>query len=144
MKTPREVLLARHTSMKRRLDAMRRAVVAEHTGPAVDVSTGSDSSWRQWVWGELIWPCRRAWAGLAVVWLAILGLNLSAGPDGGMPRRTTEAQSSAALREVRIAVGEQARWRAELLESDTDSESQKPAAPGPRSEFTPGVRLGRG
>ena len=146
MKTPREILLARHTSMKPRLDAMRRAVVAEHTGPAVDVPTSSSSGWRPWVWGELIWPCRRAWTGLAVAWLAILGLNLSTAGDDGMPRRTTQTQSSAALREVRIAVGEQARWRAELLEADTGprAESRKPTAPGPRSEFAPGPRVGAG
>jgi anti-sigma factor RsiW len=27
------------------------------------------------VWRELIWPCRRAWVGLAAVWLALLAAN---------------------------------------------------------------------
>jgi anti-sigma factor RsiW len=29
------------------------------------------------VWDELIWPSRRAWAGMAALWVAMLALNLS-------------------------------------------------------------------
>ena len=28
------------------------------------------------VWRELIWPCRRAWVGLAALWLVLLGIGV--------------------------------------------------------------------
>jgi hypothetical protein len=33
------------------------------------------SVWRN-VWRELIWPCRRAWVGLAALWLVLLAVNV--------------------------------------------------------------------
>jgi hypothetical protein len=83
MKTPREILLARHRAAVPQLDAIRRSVVAELNRPATreqnflaslvaGLRNGCNPLWR-----ELVWPCRRVWTGLAVVWILILAVNFS-------------------------------------------------------------------
>ncbi|HEY1173258.1 MAG TPA: hypothetical protein VGH19_17955 [Verrucomicrobiae bacterium] len=86
------------------LSAAREALVAEPVKPAVT------TSW----WRELLWPCPQAWAGLAAVWVVILGLNW-------VNNRPSEGQTMMARRELtpeeRMAFIEQQRLLASLLEA---------------------------
>ena len=83
-------------------------------------------------WVELIWPSRRAWAGIAAVWLVVLAANLDM--KATSPRapgaRTTPS------RELVRAAEEQRRLLAELLPPGKPVAIQAPR-PGtrPRSEL---------
>jgi len=92
MKTPREILLRKHQAVSPKLDAIRARVVAEIArAPAPETM-----SWRQW-----LWPCPRAWAGLAAAWLVILGMNLAAGKGPSRPASARLAVSRQELLELR-------------------------------------------
>ena len=54
------------------------------------------SWWRQW-----LWPCPQAWAGLAAVWMVILGINVSMGTSPSEFAQATPAFSHEALLEFR-------------------------------------------
>jgi hypothetical protein len=81
MKTPREILLARHQSAVPKLDAIRREIVAELNNKEAKAQSLSNNlvSWRlgglENLWLELIWPSRQIWAGLAAVWVLIIVAN---------------------------------------------------------------------
>jgi hypothetical protein len=83
MKTPRDLLLARHQAANPKLDALRHAVVADlnrqgaKTRRPAPRFAAACRGWLQQVWLELVWPCRRTWAGLAVVWVLLLLINVS-------------------------------------------------------------------
>jgi hypothetical protein len=83
MKTPREILLARHDSAGPRLDAIRRAVVGELNNQETKEQRGA-GGFGAWClgclsapWRELILPSRCIWTGLAAVWALILVVNVS-------------------------------------------------------------------
>ena len=69
MKTPREILLARHRAAEPKLDAIREAVLAEALNvpapgqPAPRPSRAGVFSVGMTLWRELILPSRRAWSG---------------------------------------------------------------------------------
>jgi hypothetical protein len=83
MKTPREILLARHRTAEPKLDAIRRSVVLELNNEGAK----TQSFWFSFVplrlccldklWLELVWPCRRIWTGLAAVWVLLAIVNFS-------------------------------------------------------------------
>jgi hypothetical protein len=81
MKTPREILLARHQAVTPKLDALREQVV--HTAGKSSVRFGWLAGWAMLLrglelgWREVIFPSRRIWAGLAAVWVGLLVFNLS-------------------------------------------------------------------
>ena len=65
-KTPRDLLLARHTAATARLDALRRATLTDATPiPA-----------RQLL-HAIFFPQRRLWLGLVATWLVILAINFT-------------------------------------------------------------------
>ena len=83
MKTPREILLARHRAAEVSLNQIRREVVAEMVRQ--ETTTGERALAREmpWIaltalklWREVVWPSRRIWASLTAVWLMILGYHL--------------------------------------------------------------------
>ena len=83
MKTPREILLKRHREAEPRLDEVRRKALAVVT--ASSSAEASETGWDSGVlirvafkkaWMELIWPSRRAWAGMGVLWLVVGVANL--------------------------------------------------------------------
>jgi hypothetical protein len=83
MKTPREILLARHGSAGPKLDAIRRAVVGDLNNQDANAQRG-ESNFVSWClgclstpWRELILPSRRIWTGLAAVWALVLVVNVS-------------------------------------------------------------------
>ncbi len=149
MKTPRQILLEHYRSAQPRLDVVRqnaiRIIAASQRadGQAPESAIGSpekSESFRVarplWfalrkAWLELIWPSRRAWAGLAAIWLAVLAANL------GMKATTPAAgaRSATPAPEVAKAFEEQRRLLTELVRPAPSIAG--PAAlpqPRPRSE----------
>jgi hypothetical protein len=110
MKTPREILLARHQAANPKLDEIRNAVVADlEPKPVREEERATPIVLK--LWRELIWPCRRTWAGLAAVWLAIFVLNHSE-MEGN---RAALAKTSVPREEMRFALREQRRVLEEIV-----------------------------
>ena len=136
MKTPREILLERHRQAEPKLDAVRRKALAALPG-AEDAARAHPEGMLKKVWLELIWPSRRAWAGMAALWLAVLAANL----EMKATSPPVPAVRSAAGRELVHAFEEQRRLLAELLPPP----SPPPAVPTrpnarPRSERPTGFK----
>src|SRR5882762_3156679 len=136
MKTPREILLDRHRNAESKLDAIRREVLAEfvQTEPTLErrqtPPSFSFSSLAAQLWRELVWPCRRIWAGMAATWMLILGLHLAAG--SGEASRVTVNQVSKPGPEVVAALRERRELMAQLLDPFTPLPVARPKVPGPR------------
>lgn len=128
MKTPREILLARHKAADTKLDAVRHTVVAELNAKTprredarFEVAARESASpprvfaplrlCVEKVWLELLWPCRRTWSALAAVWLAVLVFNHAQAESGP----AVVARSSAPPAEIRLALREQHRVLEEIL-----------------------------
>jgi len=145
MKTPREILLARHQAAAPKLDAIRREVVEV----AADVNRRKQSvreltfaatlaNTIRLLFLELIWPCRRIWAGLVSVWILILAANVSLREHS--PAIIITGPSS----EMMMTLKDQQKILAELLTDYSvtrDADRQKIFAPKPRTE---GMEIGTG
>jgi len=82
---------------------------------------------------ELLWPCPKAWVGLAAVWLVILVLNFETKEK---PIAVTKKQPPPSP-EMQIVMKEQRRILAELLmerPGPREADQRKPGTPSPRSE----------
>ena len=80
--------------------------------------------WRQW-----LWPCPQAWAGLAAVWMILVGLHITA--PSTPPSSTSKSPDS----EKQMAAAAQRRELGRLLDVPTDpAPPSKTTLPGPRSE----------
>jgi hypothetical protein len=83
MKTPRDILFTRHRAAAPKLDAIRREFVAELNNKKTKEQSRPASfvpsllGFFDKLWRELVWPCRRIWAGLAAVWILIFMVNVS-------------------------------------------------------------------
>lgn len=149
MKTPREVLLARHKAVEPKLDEIRCRALAEsfglrreterHAALAPGAQTPKTvaplrfATAVQILWRELIWPCRRTWAGLVAAWLAILTFNHSQSESGP----TVVARATVPPAEIRLAFREQHRVLEEILGakvSVTPAEPSRRLNNQPRSE----------
>jgi hypothetical protein len=141
MKSPRELLLEKHLKTTPALDAVRRRAmetlfVQEEPKPRL--------LWK--VWLELIMPYRRAWTGLAAIWLVVLGFSI-ASLDGSQP---VYAQSKAPTRETIMVMREQMRELAELVKLVKNDEFVEPVEPTepvrksepPRSELKRKIMVG--
>ena len=121
MKTPRNILLTRHQAVEPQLDRIRRAVIGEFNAKTqrsedakISETSGGFAALRLCVkklFRELIWPCRRTWAGLAAVWLAIALFHLS----HRELRQPALAQTAPSPGETRLAWLEQRRVLDELI-----------------------------
>ena len=124
MKTPREILLARHQGMQPKLDAIRRAARAEVAAP------------RQSVWQEFLqaWilPYRPLWAGLAAVWVAVVALRLTTGSG---PATATMAQRVPAAEFARLILDDRLLVAEVLLGKD------RPLTKPPGNKPRTGIRL---
>jgi len=134
MKTPRELLLARHESVNAKLNVLRKQVVAEHvvvpTAEAVEPAAGFLGQ----VWLELFWSCRRAWMGLAAAWVMLACLHLAC----SSPPSTVAHQPSRPSPQMQALLREQNQLRHELIAAYPS----EPVIPfrfrlGPRSEVKP-------
>jgi len=141
MKTPREILLARHRAAEPRLDAIRESSVAAVCNRRVSTDRTNErrsqtaatmmAIWRV-LWHELILPARRTWAGLAAAWLVLLIVNFSQreplSSTTGQPVRSPVVMMSWQI---------QQRWMNELLSDRSippEAERPRTMVPGPRTE----------
>ena len=133
MRTPREILFERHRQAEPRLDEVRRQALAKLKAASSEEGLRQSRSegLLKKIWLELIWPSRRAWAGMAALWLALLAANF------GMKATATfsTAGRSAHRGELVQALEEQRRLLAELLPATTPQPAEPPR-PGsrPRSQ----------
>ena len=83
-------------------------------------------------WHDMIWPCRRIWAGLAAVWVVILAVNLSMRDNS----QTKAMKSSPPSPEMIMAFQQQERLLAELIgpNETRNAEPPKLSLPQPRSQ----------
>ena len=133
MKTPRELLLARHAHARPKLDALRHRVVADYAdaGAGLTEAVTRPGILAQ-LWMDLFWSCRRAWLGLASAWALILVLNLTLGPAA--TSATDLASRTPPTAELRLALAEQARLRAEWLGPTQRPPTQARKPLDPRSQ----------
>jgi len=142
MKTPREILLQRHRAAEARLDEIRCAAIANRpmkfTAPAPGLALAVVGK----LWRELIWPCRRTWAGLAAVWLVLLTLQIASRDATEITSRKTPPPTGEMLRVLR----QQQLLFAELVERAEPPAAEPPAAerpkavpPRPRSQRCDGI-----
>src|SRR5687767_14800896 len=134
MKTPREILLARHRSAGPQLDAIRRQVLMRVGEPDREKSALS----------RAIESCRDffrvpriAWAGFAAAWFVIIALNIASSDA----RQTNIPIANAPTKrspEMLQALREQKRLFAELVGSLPAPDAEAPRfVPRPRSERQP-------
>jgi hypothetical protein len=134
MKPPKEILFRRHENIGPKLDAIRASVVRERQTERVEVSPVRDATrWTSVVmklWQELVWPCRRIWAGMAAVWVAVLIFCL--GAQESQTELANNAPQSAPA--VMTAWREQRQMMAQLLDPASAEAITRSRIPGPRSE----------
>jgi hypothetical protein len=141
MRTPREILLARHRAAAPRLDAIREAVLGglnfQPAKPQQPWAAGFLSLWLRGpnrLWCELILPSRRMWTGLAAVWCLLFIINVSqrdmASGVAGQPVRSPTVMMSWEV---------QQRWVDELLadrSAPPEADHPRTVPPRPRTEET--------
>jgi hypothetical protein len=79
----------------------------------------------------LLWPCPQAWAGLAVIWVGILGLHVSMSDGSANAAKVTPAPAA----QIAKALSEERQLLAELLgaKEELTADKPKPVAPRPQS-----------
>ena len=139
MKTPREILLRRHEPANEKLDTIREQVLVTELGPPARNPQPETRNLGALplrialtLWRELVWPCRRIWAGFAAVWLVLVAVHLAEADHS--------ARAQAGLRP--LPAGAVAAWEqqqqilAELLGQTPTPEAGPPKSvlPQPRSD----------
>jgi len=126
-KTPKEILLEQHHAVAPKLDHLCEDVLVTELGAGPFYLK---------LWNELIWPSRRAWAGLAAIWVVLAVMHLASGRN--FPQQSYNPQIIAA------------NWRAQQqlfvqLVSQLGSISARsptPAAPPPAPDKSAGAFIG--
>jgi hypothetical protein len=136
MKTPREILLARHQSVTPKLDAIRQSAVAAVYDRRSSSPTTIVSNILKTLWHELILPSRRIWAGLAAIWILLFVANFSMHDHSQAPM--AKASSSP---EIILSSPQQEELLTELIGPDEApvAEPQKPYVPRPSSQRFPEI-----
>jgi hypothetical protein len=135
MKTPHDLLLARHRSTVPKLDAIRQSTVAavcDRRNFTERRSQTAATTIFQTIWLELVWPCRRIWAGLAATWVLIFIINFP--QHDGLQANIAKFSPSP---EIMMTFGDQQRILNELFaERSLPVEADRPRvfSPKPRTE----------
>jgi len=120
MKTPKEILLETHQVMTPRLDKLREDVLAAELGRNSDAVSEKRRTIFTAIplklWNELIWPSRRAWAGLAAVWVALAVVHFSQGSSSNPSPSALDPQMIAAWDEQQAILEQLANERRQLAE----------------------------
>lgn len=110
MKTPRQILFQKHAASMPKLDRLRAEVLRQHGPRTKALSRFRERNFAalavEKLWAELIWPCRRVWAGLAAVWFVLLGFQLGAHSPETPPHATSAAALATALEQRRQLLAE--------------------------------------
>lgn len=133
MKTPREILLARHRAIEPKLDDIREDVIGKlnNEDPKTQSFSGALASCflncPETIWRELIWPARWIWTGLATVWILILAANFSmqSRPEIRMAKTPPSA-------DMIMAFHQQEQLLSELIGANDPPAAQAPKTHSPR------------
>jgi hypothetical protein len=125
-----------NSDFEKRLQEQRMREIPRHWRAQMlaAAQTPPAASWREW-----LWPCPRAWAGLAAAWVMILGMNLAAEKGPSQLASKKVAFSRQELQELR----RQQQILTELISPQETAEtgSLKRSA-APRSERRKTVFMG--
>lgn len=143
MKTPREILLARHQAVQPKLDVLRRAALTALPSmsgacvpPATAIGPGRPTHYWQAAREFLLGP-RLAWSALAFAWLVIIALNFAT-PETSAPGSALATATPPATPETLQALREQKRLCTELVGGTLPHDAKTPRfVPRPRSERPP-------
>ena len=137
MKTPRELVLARHQSAEAKLKAIRAEDLAacarsaaepgRQRPPALDLAAARR------FWLDTFEPWRRAWIGIGAVWAGLLVFSLATGETP----RTASTKPSRSDPEALAVLREQKELRAQLLGTGELTLVSHLQTPGPRSAAEP-------
>jgi hypothetical protein len=131
MKTPREILFARHKAAEPRLDTARRAALkAVSAGPTA--KTGLTEAFLIFC-RELFLPAQRIWTGLAACWALIFILHFASRDTS----RELAKNSPPPSPEVMAVLHTQQQLFAELLANDSklsEADQLRRSPPSPHSE----------
>jgi hypothetical protein len=139
MKTPREILLEQHRSAAPKLDALRQSAVAAVCDRRISTdcvrerrSQTAATMILGIIWRELIYPCRRTWAALAAVWMALFIFNVSQRDKAELAARKLPPPSPEAI----LAFRQQEKLLAEWIGPNETraAEPPKPFSPRPSSQ----------
>jgi hypothetical protein len=126
MKTPRQILFQRHLDAMPKLDRIRAKVLSTELPRFDEITKRRERNLIAAIplrlWCELILPCRRAWMGLAVVWLALLAIHLATS------ERRQDGRPKASSAEVAAALEQRRQLLAELFRPHP----AEPAEPPPK------------
>src|SRR2546426_10810691 len=117
MKTPRDILLTRHLFANPKLDACRTKALSTAFSKVPSMAHHAHRKSHLPVrvalsaWRELIWPCRRAWAGMGAVWVLMWAVNWGLSDRHGASLNVPSTSASALLE----ALEEQRRMLTELI-----------------------------
>jgi hypothetical protein len=116
-----------------REEILRTAHLAASSAPMpARRSVSSPSIFASWVW-SLLWPHPWAWAGLAALWLVVVGVNLASQEPVRQELADRPTRVSPQMREL---LKQQEQLLAELVGpmGKADAKRPKPAALQPRSQ----------
>jgi hypothetical protein len=138
MKTPRELVLARHQSAEAKLKAIRAEDLAacarsaaepgRQRPPAFDLAAAARRFWL-----DTFEPWRRAWIGIGAVWAGLLVFSLATGETP----QTAPTKPPRPDPEALAVLREQKELRAQLLGTGELTLVSHLQTPGPRSAAEP-------
>ncbi len=125
MKTPRQILLERHSQATTDLDALRRKLIQ-------DLGSSGEAWWRT-AWREVVLAARPAWAALGALTLVALGLHARSLPaDSGAISSQSQSQSQSSPNWT-VAREERLRLWSELFDRPAATPSDPASPPTPKS-----------